>query len=299
MSFGYSIVKLILKLKKVKKSWSQDPIDYVKKRKDDIHVPKKRLVRGKNVKTLKVDKSIVQIINPYTIQKDQVTIYFHGGGFVCGPTKENWQFISKIVSSTNSAGWLVDYPKAPEHTIDIITENAYKVYLEALKSYDGSNIVLIGDSAGGNLILTLVQRLIKEKLTPPAKVIPITPVMDASLTNPKIKEKDAKDLILGIKGVLSANKMCAGSYALTNPIISPLYGSFESFPPIYLFLATDDILAPDQEVFIDILKKNMIPLEVILGNNMPHVWPLLPVMPESKNALGKIVSIINSCRTDG
>ncbi|WP_299436344.1 alpha/beta hydrolase [uncultured Aquimarina sp.] len=292
-------MKLVLKLKGVKRSWSEDPINYKKKRRDDIHVSNKQLVGGKETTTLKIAKSIVQVIEPKMQDKDLLILYFHGGAFVYGPTKEHWGFISKIVSKTNSIAWLVDYPKAPENNIEVITSSVYEVYQEALKSHKASNIVLVGDSAGGNLIITLVQRLIKEKLELPNKIIPITPVMDASLTNPKIKEIDHKDLILSMKGVLSANKMCAGEKSLKDPIISPLYGDFNNFPPVYLFLATDDILAPDQEIFIEKLKRSNVVLEVIVGENMPHVWPLLPFMSEAKMAFKKIVTIINSSKSYG
>ncbi|WP_108807565.1 alpha/beta hydrolase [Aquimarina spinulae] len=293
-SIGYSLVKLVLRLKGEKKSWSQDPIEYYKKRKQDIHTPNTKLLLGSTFETKEVCNSKVTNIVPKNTNTDFLLLYCHGGAFVYGPTRENWIAIAKIAKQAHSHAWMVDYPKAPENTIKIITENIYQVYLEAIKAYDPSKIILIGDSVGGNLIMTLTQRLLKEESKLPNRLIAITPMMDASLTNPKIKEIDLIDPILSVKGVKSAKKMCAGQSSLKDQIISPVYGDFDNFPPIHLFTATNDICSPDQEVLIDKIKEAQGKIEVIKGKGMPHIWPILPILSEAKIAIKKIVSIINS-----
>ncbi|WP_103068285.1 alpha/beta hydrolase [Aquimarina sediminis] len=298
MSIGYALVKLVLKLKGEKKSWSQDPIDYQKKRTQDIHIPKKWHLQGSTYKTNEVNGSKVTIITPKNVGTDFLLLYCHGGAFVYGPTRENWLVIAKIAKQTQSNAWMIDYPKAPENDIRTITESVYQVYLKAIKVYKPSKIILIGDSAGGNLIMTLTQRLLYEEKKIPNRLIAITPVMDASLTNPKIKKIDSIDPILSVKGSRSSKKMCAGERSLKDPLISPLYGNFDSFPPIHLFMATHDILAPDQELLIEKIEENKGEIEVIVGEGMPHVWPILPIMAESKKARAKIISIINSATED-
>ncbi|MBQ4819465.1 alpha/beta hydrolase [Aquimarina sp. MMG016] len=293
MSIGYELVKFVLKLKGEKKSWSKDPIDYINKRKQDIHSPNKLLLWGCNYTSKKIQDSIITVVNPKSQSTSHLILYCHGGGFIYGPTREYWMAVAKIAKQTSTETWMIDYPKAPENTIQTITENIYQVYLEACKQYETSKIILLGDSVGGNLILSLTQRLIQENLKLPNRLIPITPVMDASLTNPKIVELDPIDPILSYKGVLSAKKMCAGNLSLRNPLISPLYGSFRNFPPIRLFMATHDILMPDQELFVEKAKEEGVDIKVFTGEGMPHIWPVLPIMKESKKALQQIISIIN------
>lgn len=298
MSIGYSLVKLVLKLKGEKQSWSKDPIDYRKKRKQDVHTPNAKLLLGSTFETKEICGSRVTSIVPEDANTDFLLLYCHGGAFVYGPTRENWIAIAKIAKQSHSHAWMVDYPKAPENTIKTITESIYQVYLEATKAYNPSRIILIGDSVGGNLIMTLTQRLLKEEHTLPDRLIVITPMMDASLTNPKIKEIDLIDPILSVKGVKSAKKMCAGQSSLKDQLISPVYGDFDNFPPVHLFTATNDICTPDQEVLIDKVKKVHGKIEVIKGKGMPHIWPILPILSEAKIAIKKIVSIINSAMND-
>ncbi len=298
MSFGYFLVKLVLKVKGEKRSWSQDPIDYQKKRKQNVSTPNTWVLLGGAFTHIKVAKSKVTEITPKKLHSDFLLLYCHGGAFVYGPTRENWSMLAKVAKKSGARAWMIDYPKAPENTIDVITENVYHVYLEAIKQYDPSKIILIGDSAGGNLILTLAQRLVKEQKKLPNRMIPITPVIDASVTNPKIPSIDLIDPILSRNGVRSANKMCVGKLSLKDPLISPLFGNLKNLPPIHLFMATDDILTPDQEIFVDKVMQADGEIQVIIGKNLPHVWPILPIMPEAKSGIQKIVSIINEAKSE-
>ncbi len=298
MSFGYFLVKLVLKVKGEKRSWSQDPIDYQKKRKQNVSTPNTWVLLGGAFTHIKVAKSKVTEITPKKLHSDFLLLYCHGGAFVYGPTRENWSMLAKVAKKSGARAWMIDYPKAPENTIDVITENVYQVYLEAIKQYDPSKIILIGDSAGGSLILTLAQRLVKEQKKLPNRMIPITPVIDASVTNPKIPSIDLIDPILSRNGVRSANKMCVGKLSLKDPLISPLFGNLKNLPPIHLFMATDDILTPDQEIFVDKVMQADGEIQVIIGKNLPHVWPILPIMPEAKSGIQKIVSIINEAKSE-
>ncbi|MBQ0736192.1 alpha/beta hydrolase fold domain-containing protein [Aquimarina celericrescens] len=293
MSFGYSLVKLVLKLKKEKQSWSQDPIDYIKKRKQDLRIPNKSNLFGNEVETREINECNITTIIPKVIKTEYLILFCHGGAFIYGPTKHHWNAVSKMVRETHTKAWLIDYPKAPENNIQKITKNICEVYNHAVKEYDPSKIIMIGDSVGGNLLTSLTQGLVRDNAETPNLLILITPLMDASLTNTAIKDIDPLDPILSFKGVHSAKKMCAGDFSLKDPLISPLYGSFVNFPKIYLFMATNDILMPDQKLFINKVKDNGGKIEVILGEDMPHIWPFLPFMPEAKKAMHKIISIIN------
>ncbi len=296
MSLGYWLVKLVLKLKGEKKSWSQDPIDYKKKRKQNVLIPSTGLLFGGTIQTKKIRETQVTRITPKNKNKDILLFYCHGGAFVFGPTRENWIALSKIAKETKATAWMIDYPKAPEYKIKEVTDNVYTAYLEVIKEFDASKIILIGDSAGGNLILTLTQRLLKENVDLPNRLIAISPLVDASLTNPKIKEIDILDPILSYNGVSSAKKMVVGDMPLTDALISPINGSFKNFPPIHIFSAEHDIFTPDHQILIDKAKQEGVNVELIFGKHMPHIWPILPVMPEAKKGLQKIVSIIKTAK---
>lgn len=294
-SLSYYFTLLVIKLKGVKRNFSSDPIDYLKIRKEDIHRPSGSFFRKHILRTFKVSDTIISEV-ALNENAEHLLIFIHGGAFISGPSQHHWDSVKKIATKTNCKIWLCDYPKAPEHQIDIISKNIDSIYASALKSYQADQISIIGDSVGGSLATALIQRVILKKGELPNKLILVTPVMDASMSNPAIKTLEKSDPMLSIEGVLSAKKMCAGSKDLKDPIISPLYGSFEGFPSTVLFLAQNDIMYPDGKLAEIKMKKNNVDLEVFEGCNMPHIWPLLPVMKEAKTALNKIIRTINTNR---
>ena len=292
MSFSYYITLLVIKLKGLKKKFSETPIDYKKIRKDDVHSPKNRFFKRGNLRTFTILKTTVSEITQEK-KSDKLLIFIHGGAFVAGPGQHHWDSIEKMVKKTEYRVWMCDYPKAPESKISEISENIDRIYHFATRQFKPENVVFIGDSAGATLIITLIQRLVQKNAALPSKIILISPVMDASLENPLIDAIENKDPMLGKKGVLSAKLMCLGNDDLKNPLISPLYGSIENFPETFLFMAENDITYPDQQLFAQKMDELKIKHTVFTGKGMPHIWPLLPVMKEAGSALNKIMAILN------
>ena len=77
-------------------------------------------------------------------------------------------------------------------------------------------------------------------------------------------------------------------------ITSPLFGNFEEFPKTVLYLAQNDVTYPDQKLLIEKLNAAKVNNKVTEGVNMPHIWPLLPIMSEAKTALREIIGEINN-----
>ena len=291
-SLTFYLLLLVLKLKGVKKDFSQDPIDYRRVRKEDIHAPGDSIFPGKKVAIFKIAATTITEVKRERPTKGLI-LFVHGGAFISGPTELHWKVVKKIAAKTGQTIWLCNYPKAPENQIASISHNIDLVYATALKEYSANEITILGDSVGGTLITNLTQRLIQKNQELPNKLILVSPVMDASMSNPKIEEVDVRDPMLSKAGVLSAKKMCAGEMDLKNEMLSPLYGGFNGFPKTVLFLAENDITYPDQLLVVQKLKAEGVDLEVILGEKMPHIWPFLPVMKEARVALYQLIDRLN------
>lgn len=291
-SLQYHFTAFYIKFKGIKKTFSSVPIDFRKLRKDDIHNPHSPFFRRPNVNQFKIaNTTITEIKNNST--EMNLLIFVHGGGFVSGPNQLHWDVIKKIAKETKQTIWVCDYPKAPENNILEISNNLDFIYEKALEKYESDNIILIGDSVGGTLIMALVQRAINYKWPLPQKLLLVCPVCDSSFQNPAINAIEEKDIMLSVKGVASAKRLCAGRYDLDNAMISPINASFKNFPSIVLYLAENDITYPDQQLLINQLTSDSVSHKIFLGEGMPHIWPYLPFMPESKKALNHIVAEIN------
>lgn len=287
-SWFYFVVALILKLKGVKRTFLKVPIDYQKLRKEDVTDPKPRWFLPNLLSATQVLKTQVNMVKSPK-SNGKLLLFFPGGAFVSGPTQLHWDALKKIAKQTQMDLWLVDYPKAPEHKIGEITENVDAVFAFARQQYPADKIILAGDSVGATLAIALTQRLIEKGKALPKKLILISPVMDASMSNPQIIDIDKTDPMLALPGVRSAKEMCAGKNGLKDPMISPLFGGFNHFPKTIFFVADNDIAYPDEMLTIQKIKEAGGEVEVITGKGMPHIWPLLPVMKEAKIALHQII----------
>jgi acetyl esterase/lipase len=292
-SLTYYITLLVLKLKGLKQDFSKDPIDFKKIRKEDVRYPKGKFFKQNKIRNFKVLDSLITEIG-LNQNSDKLLIFVHGGAFISGPAQHHWDSTKKIARQTNYKIWMCDYPKSPENKIAKISENIDSIYNVALEHFHPNNISFIGDSVGGTLIACLTQRLIIKDIKVPKKIILVTPVMDASMSNPEIEKIDNIDPILSKIGVLSAKKMCAENNDLKNVMISPLFGNFNKFPHTILFLAENDICYPDQKLAVKKFINAKINIEVIEGKNMPHIWPFLPVMKEAKTSLNEIIRTLNN-----
>ncbi len=289
-SFSYYLTIFVIKLKGIKKIFSQSPINYFKLRKEDVYIPKSRYFKTNKISTFSILKTKITQINN-SVESDKLLIYIHGGAFVFGPSQHHWDTIQRLSKKTKYNIWMCNYPKAPENKIDEISINVDQIYQKALLLFKSENIILMGDSAGGTLTIALTQRLIKTNESLPFKLILISPVLDASIKNQEIDVLDKKDVMLSKIGVLSAMNMCSES--LNDERISPLNGEFKFFPKTYLYIAENDITFPDQIIFASKLNEEKIDNVIQIGKEMPHIWPLLPVMKESKKALNQIINNIN------
>lgn len=87
----------------------------------------------------------------YTAGEPGTTVvFFHGGGFVVGGLDSHDDVCAEICAGTGYRVISADYRLAPEHKHPAAFDDAWTVLTWAKATYDG-NIVLVGDSAGGNL----------------------------------------------------------------------------------------------------------------------------------------------------
>lgn len=292
-SLSYHFIRAILKLMGVKKAFSSDPMDYKKLRKGDLSQPSKRMLRGNKMDSFNVLNSTITILTPpQAPQGDYLLLYCPGGAFVSGPGPTAWDSLATLVKRTGVTGWLVNYPKAPEHHLAEVATNLDAIYTKALEQYAPEHIILMGDSAGGHVVITLIQRLLEKGLPLPQQLIAVCPLLDLSADNPAMAAIDPLDPMLSVVGIRSSNCMAQGDLALKEAAASPLFGNFEGFPPVAMFLAEHDVLYPDGLLAVEKMKAAGVAVQVIVGEKMPHSWPFLPFMKEAVAALEEVEGII-------
>ena len=240
----------------------------------------------------KVQKEIINssdIYHFYNNKNDSIIIYLHGGAYVEDVGLYHLVFIDKLSKETNCDIYLPIYPLAPNHTY----EETYDLLLNLYKKLliKNKKIIIMGDSAGAGLTLSFTQYLKKEKIDLPTKLILISPWVDISMSNKELKKYERLDPMLSIYGLVESGKIWASNLDLKDYKVSPIYGDLENLPNTLIFTGSKELFYPDICLLNQKLKENNTKSELIVGENMYHVYPLYPI-PKVKPYYKKIVDFI-------
>ena len=93
------------------------------------------------------------------VREDASLLYFHGGGHLSGSLDSHHSFAAHLAIACGTAVNALDYRLAPEHPYPAAVDDAVTAYSEMLEYTPSENIMLAGDSAGGNLALACFLRI--------------------------------------------------------------------------------------------------------------------------------------------
>lgn len=219
---------------------------------------------------------------------ERTVIYLHGGAYVNEIVPPHIVFCDKIAKKTNATVFAPIYPLAPNHTYEEtyrIVEDLYKFALEM-----GKPITIMGDSAGGGLSAAFCEYLASSDFEQPEHLILISPWVDVTMSG-DYDDYIECDPALGVE-VREFGKSWAGDLDPKDYMISPLFGDVSQFPQTTLFVGTHEIIYPDILKFYDKLISSDIDAKLFVGEEMTHVYPIYPLVPESREAFNQIVEII-------
>lgn len=148
----------------------------------------------------------------------------------------------------------------------------------------------MGDSAGATLTMGLAHKLKEEKMPLPKLIIPISPCLDITFSNPKITNFEKLDPVLAPVGCAYICAVWARGADYDNPLVSPKFIDLNNFPETLMFYGTHEILCPEIREFVRTYKNkfHLLPIEKA---GMNHVYPLFPI-PEAEEAKKLIVKYI-------
>lgn len=232
-------------------------------------------------------------ISPKYVDDRQLIFYLHGGGYWDQPSIMHYRLLKKLADQTQHRIIMPIYPKAPQHQAQETIQWTKDAFLETLeKEQIGANqIVLMGDSAGAGLALSLLQQLRDAKLALPKQLILISPWFDISDTNHEMKAVQPFDPMLEVAVLDIMATGYQGELDLDDPLISSLYADFANMPAINVITGTYDVLHPDAVKFQEIADDEGWDVHTTIYPEMYHDFPEIPI-PEGKAAIQQMVQLI-------
>ncbi|MFQ8702683.1 MAG: alpha/beta hydrolase [Eisenbergiella sp.] len=210
--------------------------------------------------------------------KKFVILYCHGGGYSTGSTVYARTLTKKLGESTSMDVFAFNYRLAPEHPYPAATDDALKAwnYLMYL-GYGARDVIVAGDSAGGNLALSLTLRLKEQERLLPRGLVLLSPWTDLTKSGKSYESRKEVDPVLDHEYLDRMIENYAGGQELSNPLISPLFGNFKGFPPTYIQVGDNEILLSDATLLHKKLLKENVSAHLDVYKGMWHVFQMSPI----------------------
>jgi acetyl esterase/lipase len=222
-------------------------------------------------------------------------LYLYGGGYRQGtPTAaRGFSYVCELPGVEIVAP---RYRLAPEHPAPAGLEDAMTCYVSLCAELGAERVVVAGESAGGGLAVALLQHALAEGHAPPAGLVVMFPWVDLTLNGTSIVQNGRRDLLTESTLAESARQYAAGR-DLHDPVVSPLFGSFDGFPPSMIHVGTRDLLLDDSRRLADALRLASVPVTLREWPGCCHGFQNLP-SPEARNCKRQVIEFVGGLLAD-
>mmetsp|Transcript_23334 Transcript_23334/g.40599 ORF Transcript_23334/g.40599 Transcript_23334/m.40599 type:complete len:218 (-) Transcript_23334:3490-4143(-) len=204
--------------------------------------------------------------------------------------------LAALAKRTGMAAILPRYPLAPEHPFPAALDHGIAAYQALIAGgVAPSDVILGGDSAGGNLALAILGDLLKSGTALPAAVFALSPLTDLTFSGASITLNADADVVLPAARIQDTADAYLAGRAANDPRASPLFGDFTGAPPVWLTVGDTEILRDDSLRLTQRLHDQDVPVDLELLHNLPHVWPMFHnILPEARTTLDQLTTWIKA-----
>ena len=243
------------------------------------------------------------VVEKYTdtsSDSDKVLLQLHGGGYVLGMSDGHRMMALKQAALMGAKeAYCVNYRLAPAHVYPAALDDAIAAYNYLLDSgIKAENIVLVGDSAGGNLAIALTLYLRDHQKALPRLLVLQSPWTDFSTTLASRTYNNRKDQILGQGTPLNKavkEPAYAGTLPLSDPRLSPIHADLKGLPPMLIQTGGHEIFLTENQKFMEKAVYDGVEVTMTVYPDMPHDFALcLPDLDASVASLQEIGTFAKS-----
>jgi monoterpene epsilon-lactone hydrolase len=211
---------------------------------------------------------------PNNSKTNELVIYVHGGGYAIGSFQSHKAMVSHFANGLERTILFVEYSLAPEKPYPNGLNDVVNIYQWATEKFVNHQLYLMGDSAGGGLVIACVNEIDQQKLKSPKAIALISPWYNLETNNPSSESRQHLDQILNKEMVQNF------AYAYTGVDLSkadPSRIHFNSFPPVFVGVGTNEILFDDAVNFFDMVYKKQENAQLKVYSGQGHVLTQLNI----------------------
>jgi monoterpene epsilon-lactone hydrolase len=231
-------------------------------------------------------------IGPAVNAERGAILYLHGGGFCVHLPATYRAFCADLAQRAGLTVLLPDYRLAPEHPAPAALDDCEVAYRQLLQSVPAGRIAVVGDSAGGNLALALLQRCRRVGLPMPSCAVLLSPATDFSGEGWSMHFNEKRDVMF----THEANGIVAGHYLkhvpADDPQVSPLLGDWRGLPPLRFHVSSSEMLLDHSLRAVERARLQGVDAEATVWLDLPHVFPLFGVLPAAQRCRAEMARFI-------
>jgi acetyl esterase/lipase len=218
--------------------------------------------------------------------------YLHGGAFLIGSPRL-FRYASREFARAGFDVFAPAYRLAPEHIFPAALEDVLRAYRTFVEARPGP-FVIVGDSAGGGLAVSLMLRIRDEGLRPPVAAALSSPWVDLAATGASMRENEERDAWLARKDILLGARAVLGRQSARNPLASPIYADLSGLPPILVHVGADEALKDDSTRLVARARQAGVDAQLEIWPCVPHAWQLMSFLPEARESRAKAIEFLKS-----
>ena len=228
-------------------------------------------------------------------------LYLHGGGYVSGSGAFYLPLAAHLSAAAQCAVLLPDYRLAPEHPFPAGLEDCIQAYQWLTVTGPAGPAparatFIAGDSAGGGLTLAMLLALRDRQLPLPRAGIPLSPFTDLTLSGESIRSEAGIDPIMHPRCLPDFVALYIGEGDVRAPLASPVFGDYTGLPPLLIQVGEHEVIRDDSVRAAAKARAHGVDVTLEVWEGMFHVFQSHdPLLPEGREAIEHIASVIRSC----
>ena len=209
--------------------------------------------------------------NPADAVAGAAVLYLHGGGYVLGSSIAYKNLVAQIAKRARAVSFIADYALAPEQPFPAAPNDVEATY-NGIASLGFERIALCGDSAGGGLALSHIQR-IGGRDSRLVGAVAMSPWIDLSLSGKSMVSRADEDPLISRETLTHAAEQFLSVSDFRDPRLQTLAGDFSQLPPIQIHVGAAEVLLDDALRFAARAQEADRICDVHVWAGMMHVFP--------------------------
>jgi epsilon-lactone hydrolase len=217
-------------------------------------------------------------------------LFLHGGGFVAGSAFGYRHLAGALAVAAQASALVIDYRLAPEHPHPAAVQDSVNAYLWLAEA--GAPVVLAGDSAAGNLVMSVLLTLRERELPLPAGAVLLCPWVD--LTARAQRPPQDSPMLFSPEMAERLARAYLGGQPADDPVLDPLHTSLDGLPPLLIQAASGDSVLQEAQLLAKHARACGVDTEITIYPVPTHdfhvFWSFLPEARSALDEAGRFIA---------